>query len=421
MARKRNTFLLGITLIVMFLLFVGVLLFIGSKGFVDGEMRPLLVRFPAMAGMPEINAGSFVMCLGQKVGKVEDTRLVEDVDPGEPAVKDRLFLEIEASVDTRLNLRSDCEVIASGPPLGGKGMLEIIARGTSPDRLASDAVVYGKSVGFQAVLSQITQELDGANPQGLMSVIKTQLDAADEQSLLAKVHASIDHVNVMTNTLASELGGTSDDRLLQKVHHSLDQVNAGLAEVLALVRDNRDHVDHALATVDHALTVVDADVVGAVASELDRSKEGSLLAQAHLAFDRVQTSLEDLNTITGETEEVVVLNTQRVDQLVQNASQASMVLKNGIKDVTLHPWKIFTKPTAAEQRELAVFGVAREFAEAAASLDDATSRLKALLDAHAGEIPADDADFQEIRSDLQASFDKFSSAEEALWREMKVE
>jgi hypothetical protein len=408
MARKRNTFTLGITLIVMFLLFVGVLLFIGSKGIVRGEMRPLVVRFPSMAG------------LGQKVGKVIDTRLIEDVDPTEPTVKDRLFLEIDATVDARLNLRSDCAVIASGPPLGGKGLLEITARGVSPDQLAPDAIVYGKSVGFQAVLAEITQELDVRNPQGLMTMIKGQLDATDDQSLMAKVHTSLSDINTMTATLASELDRSSDDHLLEKIHLGLDRVNSGLAEVLVLVRENRQHIDHALGAVDHALTVVDNDVVGAVASELDRRKEGSLMAQAHEAFDRLHTSLEDVNTITGATEKVVVLNTQRVDELVENATQASVILKNGVKDLVFHPWKLMAKPSAGQQRELQVFAVAREFAEAAADLDDASSRLKALLDANNGAIPADDPELQKIRSNLQACFERFSGAEQALWSEMNL-
>ena len=125
--------------------------------------------------------------------------------------------------------------------------------------------------------------------------------------------------------------------------------------------------------------------------------------------------------MTADTKSVVTLNKERVGELVQNATMASAHLKQGIKELKIHPWKLLFKPSEAEQRELNLFNVAREFAEASYYLDDAAVRLKALLEAQEGLIPATDPDLIDIRSDLAASIDRFSAAEQALWRALSIE
>ena len=55
MSRTQDHFRLGLTVILMFALFVVCLLFIGGKGLLQKEMRPLTVRLEAGPAMPEIS------------------------------------------------------------------------------------------------------------------------------------------------------------------------------------------------------------------------------------------------------------------------------------------------------------------------------------------------------------------------------
>lgn len=419
MPGKRNNLQLGVAVIVMFTLFVACLLFIGGGFLKRPPTTQMTVRFAPGGAVPEIVKGSLVMALGQKVGKVVETAIVEDADPQSPDKLHQQFLEVTARVRADLNLRQDCTVVATGPPLGGKGVIEITNRGASSQTLQPDQPIYGQVTGFQTALDMLTREFDAQNEDSLLALVKVQLDADQKQSLMARIHLSLADINTITERFAREIDSTHDDRMLYKIHVGLDRINAGLALLDGMLQDNRPKIDAALTSIEHAAAVTDTDVIGALARELDDKHPASMIAQAHQAFDRLNQSLDNVTVMTGETRRVVMLNKDRINELVQNVAEAAIVLRAGLKDLSIHPWKIVFKPTDAERRELHIFNVAREFTEAAAHLDDATSRLKSLLDASGGQIPSDDPDLAAIRSDLLSTIERFGEVEQSLWRELK--
>jgi hypothetical protein len=48
--------------------------------------------------MPEIVKGSFVMCFGQKVGKVTEARIMVEPDLEKPSAPEKQFLAIETTI-----------------------------------------------------------------------------------------------------------------------------------------------------------------------------------------------------------------------------------------------------------------------------------------------------------------------------------
>jgi len=418
---KHNNFRLGLTVIIMFALFVGCLLYIGGKGLFHPSMRELTVRLAAGPAMPEISQGSLVTCFGRQVGKVISWTLKKGTDPRDARITDAQFLEVRASVREDLDLRADCLIVASGPPLGGKGNLEIVNRGVAAESLKDTQIIHAGASGLQTALAQLTEEFNARNPESLISKIKLQLEPGAGNSLIAKIHVSLDNIARMTGNLAAELDRRQDSVLLAKVHAALDQVNAGLSEIVEMVETARPHVDHILASADNAMTRVDEEIIDSVTEELDRDREGSLLTLTHQAMSRLNQSLEDLNTVTGEAERTVVLNAARIDQVVLNVTEASALIKRGVKDVFFHPYKLFAKPSGRQKLELENIDIAREFADAAARLDDAAIRLKALADAEGPALSADDEDLRSIRMELQASVEAYSKAEAALWKRLGVE
>lgn len=385
MPRKRDTFKLGIAVIVMAFLLVACLLFIGGGLFVT-EQGVLIVRFRPGGSMPQISEGSVVTYFGKKVGLVAKSEIVDDTNAEDSATSGQPFLEVLVTLHEELGLREDCEVVASGPVLGGIGMLEILNRGSSAKALEPSQPIYGRVAGFQAALDMITSELDENNADGLVSLIKVQLDAEDERALVAKVHKSLADINVLTANLACEL----DDVFLAKIHTSIDLINFTL-DVLA----------------------------GEL--ELDSDPAVTLLTKVHDALTGLNESLADLNVVTDGAKEIVVLNKDRISEVVENVTTASRHLERGIHDLELHPWKLIFEPSVGEKRELHMLNVAREFAEAAADLDDSTSRLHSLLDVHEGRMWSDDPSLAEIRARLLETVRKFGEAEQALWAELKVE
>lgn len=420
MSRAPDHFRLGLTVLLMFALFIGCLLFIGGKGLWQKEMRPLTVRLAAGPAMPEISAGSLVTCFGQPVGKVVSTEFIMDVDPEAPKAPPTQFLQVHAEAAAALDLRADCTIVVAGPPLGGKGYLEIVNRGVAADPLAGDARIYAGATGLQAALAQLTAEFNAGDPTSLLAQIKRQLEPDMEDSIIHRVNTSLANIAVLTASLASEVDRQQDGVLLAKVHDALDKVNAGLSEILEMVQETRPHVDSIMASTSHAVQQVDQGIVGPLTEEFDRTSESSLIAQVHESMDRLNSSLASINTITSEGERTVVLNSSRVDELVRNVTEASVLLKRGIKDLYLHPWKLMTKPSAGERRELSNMDVAREFADAAARLDDAAIRLKALTEAEGTALAADDPALLQIRQDLAQSIEDYNRAEAALWKRLGI-
>ncbi len=422
MPRKRDTFKLGIAVIAMAFLLVSCLLFIGGGLFVT-EQGVLIVRFRPGGSMPEISEDSVVTYFGQKVGLVVSTAFVEDGDAEDLTTPEQQFLEVQVALYEDLGLRQDCAVVASGPPLGGIGMLEILNRGSSPKLLEPSQPIFGQVAGFQATLDMITRELDERNAEGLVSLIKGQLDAEDERSLVVKVHKSLAHINTLTASLARELDREQDDVFLAKIHTSVDLINCSLAEVADLVEQNRSKIDSTIASAASATGKLDTGVMDVLARELelDSDPEVTLLTKVHDAFTGLNESLADLNVVTDGAKEIVVLNKDRISEVVENVTTASRHLERGIHDLELHPWKLIFEPSVGEKRELHMLNVAREFAEAAADLDDSTSRLRSLLDVHEGGMRSDDPSLAEIRARLLETARKFGEAEQALWAELKVE
>jgi len=422
MPRKRDTFKLGIAVMVMAFLLVACLLFIGGGLFV-AEQGVFVVRFRQGGSMPEISEGSVVTYFGQQVGLVAKTEIVEDKVAEDSTIAGQPFLEVQVVLYEDLGLREDCTIVASGPPLGGIGMLEILNRGSSAEALKPSRPIYGSVAGFQAALDMITSELDERNADGLVSLIKVQLDAENEGSLVVKIHKSLTDINSLTASLARELDREQDDVFLTKIHTSVDLINRSLSEVADLVEHNRSKIDSTIASAERATGKLDTGVMDVLARELelDSDPEVTLLTKVHDAFTGLNESLADLNVVTEGAKEIVVLNKDRISEVVENITTASEHLKRGIRDLELHPWRLIFEPSVGEKRELHMLNVAREFAEAAADIDDSTSRLQSLLDVHEGRIRSDDPSLAEIRARLLETVRKFGEAEQALWVELKVE
>jgi len=156
----------------------------------------------------------------------------------------------------------------------------------------------------------------------------------------------------------------------------------------------------------------DEDVAKVLASELELESKSdeSLLSTIKQSFSKLNESLAEIKTLSTEVKDVVALNKDRISEIVENATQANIHLKQGIKDIKTHPWKVLFKPSDAEKRELHIFNTAREFADAAAGLDDATSRLQSLLKAYDGQVAVDDPNLIKIYEALTTAAETFTKA-----------
>ncbi len=451
MAKQRNAFRLGLTVLVMLALFFGSVLFIGGRQWGLAGTR-FTVRFPVDAALPrEIKPGGQVYCGLQLVGQVLEVRFEEATAGTQPARggAPQLYTYLDVEVDRAVGLRQDCRITARGPLLGGAGVLQIDNRGVS-DRVVTDGMLIDgwSAATFDSALDSLAAELDPRNPAGTVALLKLQLNAGDARSLVAKLHRSFDDINAMTGNLSRQLNPAERDALLTKLHTTLDTINAatamlrdelspdrnaaalgkvhagldtlnrGLQEAVALLSGARPPIDRTLASIERTADTLDRKIATPVAEQLDADDPQALLAKIHTSFERLNGSLADLNVMTDKVRDVVVLNEEQLNRIFGNVKETSDHLKAAVKDLRQNPWRLLWKPNVFESPKLNVFDAAREFSEAASSLDDALVQLKALTEARGGSLPADDPLLIQLRARLDATFEKFSTAEAAFFNEI---
>ncbi len=443
MAKERNALQVGIVTSVVILAFFVILIWISKN--VGGDMKQITIRFKSSAAMPTIVPGSAVLVGGQRVGKVVEARLekhpIEGAD-GQPP-REGYFVVADAEIRSDLVLRKDCEIVAEGPPLGGDGLLKI-ELGTAEGIIESGEVIEGAEPGgFGAVLAGLNKEFDETDPTSLLAQIKSQLDPEGSQSIMAKVLQSLDDINVVTASLSNELGSTEKttllaklhaivdninmttgslrrelgtqqpDMLLGKIHIAMDAINDDLSAVSSLIKNNEAAVSNTLQHVEKT--------AANIAAETDPAKADSLMASFKQASTKLNEALNDINVVTDTTRQVVVLNRENINKLLVNFKESSDHIKTGVKYVLRHPWRLLNEPSITEIKQQAIFDAARSFAEAATRIDDASAQLRALAELHEGEIPGDDPDLARIQTALKETQEKYSKAEEQLWRELGVE
>ncbi|MCP4251485.1 MAG: hypothetical protein GY778_30990 [bacterium] len=448
MAKQRDYFSLGLWVIAVTVLFVAALIFIGGRQW-GQRYQAYVVRYPATFALPdEIKTGAQVYCGSAEVGRVTGVALRRGSNDDGAS---RLWAYLDVHVQPVVELRSDCSIVARGSLLGGGGRLIITDPGRNGTVLAEGAVIDGSPAGtMEAALDALNAEIDPENPAGLLASIKDQLDPADVGSIMGKVHASLNHLNTMTERLAGQLAPqqretllgklhqvldnvndttrqlrdqvavADDTALLAKVHAALDALNVGLASATEMLDENRPVVRDSLLSVQRTADTLEHGIAEPIAAELNRANTQSLLAQLHQSFAEVNAALADVHVVSDRARSVVVLNEGRLNSLITNLSETAAHLKSAGKDLRRNPWRLFYRPTEDESKQLNIFDAAREFSEASARLDNSAAKLTALMEAHGGRIPGDDPNLAAIRQRLQETFDDYTRAEEALWKQLDI-
>jgi ABC-type transporter Mla subunit MlaD len=443
MSTQRNALNVGIVSVIVLAMFFGILMWISQR--VSGAMQSVTIRFKSTPDMPTLGEGSDVLVGGQKVGKVRSADLQKQVavdsDTGQKA--EQFFVVVVADIKAFLDLRADCKVTAEGPPLGGDGIVKIDL-GHSPDPLPKGAVIEGAPPGgFGAILASLQDEFNADNPNSLLGQIKMQLDpearmslmakllqsfsdvnaitaslnrqltSEDKATLLAKIQNIADNANAATSALRDQFAADNPELLLGKINLAMDTLNEGLATLARVLKTNEPVINRTLTSVETA--------AGNVASQTDAARPDSLMAEFKLAGQTLTKTLADIQTVTGTTREIVVLNRENINRMLANFKEASDHVKTGMKYVLRHPWRLLNAPPPAEVKQQAIFDAARNFAEAATRIDDAAGQLRALADLHNGAIPSDSPDLARLEADLKLTQDKYRRAEAELWRLLGVQ
>jgi phospholipid/cholesterol/gamma-HCH transport system substrate-binding protein len=317
MQSKREQAMVG-----LFVLVAGAVLVVtvfALTGAFGGAAATYRTYFPFAGGL---EPGATVRYAGgPKVGRVEKLQL----DP-----KDSSRIEITFSVKSGLPVKTDSHVkIMSLSPLGDNH-LEIVPGSEKAALAASGAILPSDPyVDFNA----LTAKINDIAPQA-QQLLKTLNDrAGDLQMTLARVNDLLNNTNRanLAGTLAETRGMLAENRApLKSTIGNLSNASQKLEPLLVDLRKTSAQANEALNHVDSLIGENRADVRQAVI-ELRRS-------------------LATVTDLTGRLDQTLDVNSDNIDELLENLRHVSENLKQFTNTIKTRPYTLIRSSAPREHK-----------------------------------------------------------------------
>ncbi|HKV62496.1 MAG TPA: MlaD family protein [Candidatus Acidoferrum sp.] len=258
---------------------------------------------------------------GPKVGRVEKLQL----DP-----KDSSRIEITFSVKSGLPVKTDSHVkIMSLSPLGDNH-LEIVPGSEKAGLAATGTILQAEPyVDFNA----LTSKINDLAPQA-QQLLKTLNDRAGElQVTIARVNDLLSDSNRanLSATLADTRGLIAENR--GTVKSTLQNLNSATQKLEPLLQDLRKTSAQANQTLDHVDSLI-----------------GENRADVRQAVKDLRESLATVNDLTGRLDQTLDVNSDNIDELLENLRHVSQNLKEFTNTIKTRPYTLIRAATPAEHK-----------------------------------------------------------------------
>jgi phospholipid/cholesterol/gamma-HCH transport system substrate-binding protein len=258
---------------------------------------------------------------GNKVGRVENIK----IDPNDPS-----WMDMEFSVKNDIPVKTDSHTaILSFSPLGDNH-LEIKAGSAAAQRAPDGALLPSDPyIGFNDLTAQINQ----------MAPEARQL-LANLNDRVTQLRTTIDRVNDLLN-----------DR-------NRENVSVSLAEVRGMLAENRPQIKHALQNVSAA-----SDKISPLLDQMQKTltqangtitKVDGMLdenrADIRASVVKLRESLDHVNALTAELQEILDNNEYNIDQLLNNLRIVSENLKSFTNSIKTRPSSLINSKTPPDRK-----------------------------------------------------------------------
>ena len=365
----------------------------GLNPFAGG--RTYAVTFAEGADLSGLAADAPVRVLGVPAGRVESVR-VGGNDAGD-AVEARVVIRVPDDVV----LKRDAEVVA-GSSLTGAVWLNVAALGS--DAEADDThPVNGSTSGIGSLVSRMEAMVPRA--EAVLDRFGTAADGVKDA--LAEIDGAVGEVRAVVADVREPLRDTLDGTraltasLRERLPGTLDRVDTLTGERLPGTLDRADGL---------------ADTLRTAAADARTA-----IGEARTALANVPPALSKIADAGGDTSEVVRRIGRMVDATrprllaaVDDAGSAAQELDGAVGELRAAPWRLLYKPKRRDEDRLALYAVAREYAQGARSLERAAEALAALDPA-----AADPADADALRSLVVAAYDRFAEVQGRLFTRLE--
>ncbi len=432
MAKKhRNEVAVGATVLLVLVLTIYIVVTLADWSSLVAKKQHITVQQPYRVGLKGLAEGSPIYLGGIKIGQITETSFASPDDQAVGTEEIHVYFTMEIPASYRLF--KNCVLSPQSNVLGGSSSLVIKDLGTKEEILDGEMVPLKLEGSISEAMDSIKQELNPDLPDSLMSrlkyefsrdrdnsFMKTLIDTItnvenitakidqqvtvdeEKQSLIVKVHIALDHLNEITQQVSEQLDEKEIETVAFKLHAALDTFNHSL-----------DNIDELIATTKPGITETVSSLQAAA------QKIGPALDKANTALDAAWISLDNIQDMTAALKETVLVNRNSVDDVIRNMHEVSVNIKMASREIRRAPWKLLYTPEEDELHIQGMIDAAGAFAAGAERLDEASMRLQALLEQTTGEVPLDKKRIDALTAELETSFEKFKSAEEKFWKEIK--
>jgi ABC-type transporter Mla subunit MlaD len=391
MKKDRNAFKAGLFIVVAIILAVAIVVSIKGVGLAESrDTRAVAFKFSDDLG--GLRVGDDVRVGGHKVGVI---RSIEPV--GLDGTEPRLLVTF--TVPTKYRFRSDA-VIGVQTTLTGSSALNItdLGRGTM---LADNQVLDGTPDPKSSALAS----LGDAAP-----IVKAILRDVQDKTL-PKANAAIDsfkHTGDASTELVQNVKGKVDP-IVSKYEQVTDKTGAMMDSITGMVGPSQTDFKGTMANLNKITGDV-KEKLPAMLTKLEGSVDG-----ANKALADVQQTMANAKELSGSLKAVIGKNQGKLEGIIASVKAAGDNLKMASAEIRRSPWRLLYKPEAGEMANLNLYDSARQFAEGANDLNDASQALRDALNSKT----ADAQEVQRLVNRLEKSFGQFREVEGKLWSSVK--
>jgi len=418
MPKERNALKAGIFIVLCIAAALAIVYAVKGTSFEATQLRQ--VSFALKDNLSGLRVGDEVRIGGYKVGEVrgieivaaDDKRLAKRLKKTD----DQAALLVTFTLPQKYQVRNDTR-ISIETTVTEKTCLNISRLGTG-DIIAADVTLVGNPSSLYAAMDSLSESLPRVN----------RILALVEEKTIPGINDAV--ADVRAHTLPGALDAikgfrAAADAATALIKHVHEKVNPIVGKYTEVVDSARQAMDNAASLMGDRTS--DTDLRGTIKNlrsitESVNKKMPSLLDDVHKGVIRVNETIEtakktidNILEITESAKSVIAGNEARFHSMVRHLNQTSINMQNFSQDIYSRPWRLLYTPKRNELQSLAIFQTARDFAQGASDLNEATQALK---DA-ASDKRAAPEQVKKLVEQVQERFKRFQEVETKLWSSIK--
>jgi ABC-type transporter Mla subunit MlaD len=417
MAKNGSAFRAGLAMLFSLGLIVAVVIGIKGLSWIRDPMQTRLVAFDLKTDIGGLRIGDEVRIGGYQVGEIQKIMLrTRDEDPGRPP-----HIVIAFTMPRRYTIHEDAKVRVDGTLTGTSWLnFEELGVGTA---LRDGGVL----IGAPSKTSELVAKVGGLAPevQAIVSDVRTKtipgVNAVIDDVRGKTVPKVNDAIDSFKKTGDSATALTTDVRasykpVIDKYYAVADKAIAMMEAIRAVFGDTHTDFRETMASLRKTTGAISEKVPG-ILSKVDQSltKVETAIDGVNKTLGEVQTTVTNAKELSAGAKSVLLGNKSKLDSTIDSVKKAGDNLKAATAEIRRSPWRLLYKPAPNEMANLNLYDSARQFAEGANDLNDASAALR---DAIKGG-QASEAEIKRLMQQLDEKFGHFKEVEQKLWANVK--